>query len=166
MPPGPGEGVTDDPAPHRRSALVVGRTVRVPWEEREADRMSIKSTAKTTNLEVVVTGELSLDEMEAAIVEVATAHGLSLSHVTTLGRKRYPGNRHWHLKQDPKATGCLDITYWPSGPLMWISIRNYEPDWVHEAGPQLQRAFEEHLGGQSSAAPPGYRSPTVSSVRK
>ena len=84
--------------------------------------MPVKDTSKTRNLEIDVNGELSLDEMEAAIVEVGAAHGLFVSHVTTLGGKRYPGNRHWHLNQDPTTTGCLDVTYWPAGPAMWISI--------------------------------------------
>ena len=110
-----------------------------------AHRNRIKDTDKTANLQVSLTGDLSLDEMERALDEVASAHGLYLSHVTTLGQKRYPGNRHWHLKQDPKTNGCLDVTYWPSGALMWISIRNNEPAWVHEAGQRLRPAVEEHL---------------------
>ena len=107
--------------------------------------MTVRNTATTQNIEVAVTGDLSLDEMEAALAAVASADGLYLSHITTLGRKRYPGNRHWHLKQDPNTTGCLDVTYWPSGPLMWISIRNSEPTWVHRAGKRLRPALESHL---------------------
>ena len=105
----------------------------------------VKDTDKTKNLDVAVTGELSVDEMEAVLDEVASAHGLRLSHVTTLGRKRYPGNRHWHFTRDPPTGGCLDVTYWPAGPLMWISMRNIEPAWVHEAGRQLGPALEARL---------------------
>lgn len=107
--------------------------------------MTVKSTDKTTNLEVKVTGELSLDEMEDVLRDAASAQGMYISHVTKLGAKRYPGNRHWHLKQDPATTGCLDVTYWPAGPLMWISMRNYEPAWVHDAGRRLAPALSSYV---------------------
>lgn len=109
--------------------------------------MRIKDTAKTKNLEVEVSGGQSLDEMETVLAHVASEHHLHLSHITTLGQKRYPGNRHWHLKQDSGGTGCLDVTYWPSGPLMWISMRNYEPPWVHDEGRWLGPALEARLAG-------------------
>lgn len=102
----------------------------------------ITSTEKTTNLEVAVTGDLSLDEMESVLLEAATNLGMHFSRITVLGTKRYPGNRHWHLKQDPRAKGCLDVTYWPKGPLMWISMRHYEPAWVHESGRRLASELE------------------------
>lgn len=108
-------------------------------------RSRIKNTAKTKNLEVALTGAPSVDEMEAVLDEVASELGLRISHITTLGRKRYPGNRHWHLTQDPATTGCLDVTYWPSGLLMWVSIRNNEPAWVHDAGQLLGPALEARL---------------------
>lgn len=108
-------------------------------------RVKVKDTKKTKNVEVAVTGALSLDEMESVLDEVAVAMGLQFSHITTLGAKRYPGNRHWHLKQDPRTKGCLDVTYWPRGPLLWISVRNYEPTWVHEAGQLLGPALKEGI---------------------
>lgn len=106
---------------------------------------SVKSTARTTNLEVAVTGVQSLDDMESVLVSVAAHLGMHVSHTTTLGTKRYPGNRHWHLKQHPRATGCLDLTYWPEGPLMWISMRHNEPAWVEESGHRLGPAIERRL---------------------
>lgn len=90
--------------------------------------------------------------MESVLAEAAASIGLQFSHITTLGTKRYPGNRHWHLKQHPREKGCLDLTYWPGGRLMWITIRNYEPAWVHEAGELLGPALESHLAGRASAA--------------
>jgi len=105
----------------------------------------VASTNKTTNLEIAVTGDLSLDDMESVLLEAATELGMYVSHITTLGTKRYPGNRHWHLKQDPRTKGCLDVTYWPSGALMWISMRNYEPEWVHESGRRLGPELERRL---------------------
>ncbi|MFW2380159.1 MAG: hypothetical protein ACN4GZ_00260 [Acidimicrobiales bacterium] len=108
-------------------------------------RAKIASTDKTTNLDVPVTGELSLDEMETVLLDAATELGMHFSRVTVLGTKQYPGNRHWHLKQDPRAVGCLDVTYWPAGPLMWISMRNYEPEWVHDVGHRLGAELERRL---------------------
>jgi len=66
-------------------------------------RTRIKDTDKTKNLEVAMTGAQSVDEMEAVLDEVASEIGLRISHTTTLGRKRYPGNRHWHLTARRRA---------------------------------------------------------------
>ncbi len=111
----------------------------------QPEPLAVASTDKTTNLNVAVTGELPVDAMEAVLSELATALGMHISHITTLGTKRYPGNRHWHFKLDRSARGCLDVTYWPEGRAMWISMRNYEPDWVHELGPQLGADLERRL---------------------
>jgi hypothetical protein len=113
-----------------------------------AKRKKIASTDKTTNLDIPVTGELSLDEMESVLGDVATDLGLHFSHITVLGTRRYPRNRHWHLKQDPRTKGCLDVTYWPEGSLMWISMRNYEPEWVHKSGRQLGAELQLHLAAR------------------
>ena len=107
----------------------------------------VADTDKTKNIEVALAGDLSLDDMESELAKVASELGLHVSHVTTLGRKRYPGNRHWHLKRNEGGTGCLDVTYWPTGSLMWISVRNYEPAWVHDAGRRLGPALEATLRG-------------------
>jgi hypothetical protein len=114
-----------------------------------ARQAKVASTGKTTNLEVAVAADLSIDEMESVLLEVATNLGMYFSHITILGKRRYPGNRHWHLKQDPQKKGCLDVTYWPSGPLMWISMRHCEPEWVHEAGCRLGSELEERLATTS-----------------
>ena len=116
-------------------------------------RPTVKNTERTTNLEVAGTGEWSVDDMEATLAEVATDLGLYISHITTLGTKRYPGNRHWHLKQHPRTRGCLDVTYWPGSPVMWISMRRNEPGWVHESGCRLGRELERRLVGTGIGEP-------------
>ncbi len=108
-------------------------------------KAKVASTDKTTNLEVPVSGELSLDEMESILLETATDLGMYFSRITVLGTRQYPGNRHWHLKQDPRTKGCLDVTYWPAGSSMWISMRNYEPEWVHESGYRLRDQLQRRL---------------------
>ena len=113
-------------------------------------RATVRDTDRTNNLEVTVVGTPTVGEMEEVLARAAAGMGLRISHITTLGKKRYPGNRHWHLTQDPHTTGCLDITYWPSGPLMWISMRRSEPAWVHEAGRSLGPALEAELDRRAS----------------
>ena len=104
---------------------------------------TIQNTAKSRNIQGEGTEDLSLDAMEQILVEVAEPLGLTMSHVTTLSRKKYPNNRHWHFKEDLKTKGCLDVTYWPEGALFWISIRNYEPVWVHTSGKKMAALVEE-----------------------
>lgn len=117
----------------------------------------VRDTAKTKNIMVQLPHHpssssssrdvlYSLDEMEDHLRDVGSQMGMYISHITVLGRKRYPGNRHWHLKQSPNEPGCLDVTYWPSGHLLWVSIRNCEPPWVHSAGRDLQERMEKAIG--------------------
>lgn len=112
-------------------------------------KRTIKDTEKSRNIQVSVTGDMSLDAMEAVWSDVGKDLGLILSHITTLSRKKYPNNRHWHFKEDLKTRGCLDVTYWPEGPLFWITIRNYEPDWVHQAGRKMATLVGERLAANS-----------------
>ncbi len=106
---------------------------------------TIKDTDKSRNIQVAVTGDMSLDTMEKVLTDAGAQLGLTLSHITTLSRKKYPNNRHWHFKEDLKAKGCLDVTYWPEGALFWITIRNYEPAWVHQSGQSLAALLEDRL---------------------
>jgi len=115
-------------------------------------RPKVASTKTATNLEVAVTGELSLEQMESVVLEAATDLGMYFSRITVLGTKRYPGNRHWHLKRDAREKGCLDITYWPKGPLLWVSMRHYEPAWVHELGRRLAGELDRLLAGTGSVS--------------
>mgnify|MGYP001796843422 FL=1 len=106
---------------------------------------TIKDTDKSRNIQVSMTGDMSLDAMERVLSDVGATLGLTMSHVTTLSRKKYPNNRHWHFKKDLKAKGCLDVTYWPEGALFWVTIRNYEPDWVHQSGQRMADLVEARV---------------------
>ncbi|WP_299783827.1 hypothetical protein [uncultured Roseobacter sp.] len=108
-------------------------------------KRTIKDTDKSRNIQVAVTGDMSLDDMEVVLANVSAELGLTLSHITTLSRNKYPNNRHWHFKEDLKAKGCLDVTYWLEGALFWITIRNYEPDWVHQSGKKMAALVEKRL---------------------
>lgn len=106
---------------------------------------TIKDTDKSRNIQVDVKSDMTLDDLEEVLTGVGADLGLIISHITTLGRKKYPGNRHWHLKDNTKSKDCLDVTYWPNGRLFWITIRDYEPDWVHKAGRKLARSLKNRL---------------------
>lgn len=108
-------------------------------------RTPIRDTKGSRNLQIRVERAISVDEMEAVLLAAAEHLGLAVSHTTTLGAVRYPGNRHWHFKQDLRAKGCLDVTYWPGGPLMWVTMRNLEPAWVHDLGKRLAPAVQDRL---------------------
>lgn len=106
----------------------------------------VPDTDKTINVGVTIAGSPTVDSMESILEQVARELGMEFSRITTLGAVRYPGNRHWHLKRHPRERGCLDVTYWPDGPIMWISIRRYEPEWVHQLGRKLGPALERRMG--------------------
>lgn len=110
-----------------------------------ARRVTIKDTEKSKNILVEVRDGLSLDERERILTDVGNDLELVISHITTLSCKKYPGNRHWHFKETTKSKGCLDVTFWPEGSLFWITIRNYEPDWVHKAGHNLAVLLKKKL---------------------
>ena len=119
----------------------------------------MQDTAKTKNLNVklpsfktqLLAEVISVETMEDCLRNVGSDMGLYISHTTNLSRKRYPGNRHWHLKQDHKERGCLDVTYWPDGSLLWISVRLSEPEWVHFSGPDLKDRLEVKLISSATA---------------
>ena len=75
--------------------------------------VTIKDTEKSKNILVEVGYNLTLDEMEQILADIGMELDLFISHITTLSRKKYPDNRHWHFKENCKSTGCLDVTYWP-----------------------------------------------------
>ena len=111
-------------------------------------RHKITDTEKAKNLQVDVDGAMDLDEMEDLLLGIASDLSLVLSHTTTLSKKKYPGNRHWHFKEDVKTKGGLDVTYWPDGSLLWITIRHYEPEWVHVTGCEIRELLKRKLGAQ------------------
>jgi len=113
-------------------------------------RVTVKDTDKSKNILVEVEEDLTLDEMEKILTNAGNNLALVITHITTLSRKKYPGNRHWHFKEATKSKGCLDVTYWPEGALFWITIRNYEPDWVHKTGHDLAVLLKEKMAARDS----------------
>jgi len=105
----------------------------------------IEDTDKAKNLQVAVNHPIALQMMEQLLLQVSSGLSLKLTHTTTLSKKKYPGNRHWHFKEDKMTKGCLDVTYWPDGALFWITMRNYEPSWVHRVGREMGALMTEKL---------------------
>ena len=102
-------------------------------------------TSKARNIALPVDPKWTVEEMGALLSGCADELGLIETHVTTLSKKKYPGNRHWHYKQIELGPGCLDVTHWPGGGSVWITVRNREPQWVHDAGDQLATALSGKL---------------------
>ena len=51
-------------------------------------KRTIKDTDKSRNIQITVTGDMSLDRMETVLADVGMELGLALSHITTLSRKK------------------------------------------------------------------------------
>lgn len=110
-----------------------------------ANPVAIKDTDKSQNILVVVERDMTVEETEKALTNVSAKIGFVISHITTLGSFKFSGNQHWHFKQDLKSKGCLDVTYWPDGPLFWTRVRSNEPYWVHKAGRDQARSLKRIL---------------------
>lgn len=55
--------------------------------------------------------------------------------------KSFPGSTHWHLKSG-KASGTLEITYWPAERRAWFSIQaGRAAEWIDGKLEELQRAI-------------------------
>lgn len=83
-----------------------------------AQRRAIADTDRARNINVAVDEASTVEAMEATLDRIAESLGLMRSHTTTLSQKKYPGNRHWHFKQVPKAKGTLDVTHRPDAALV------------------------------------------------
>ncbi len=97
---------------------------------------------KSYDLVVHMSEVLDKDHMMGVIERAATATGLYISHSGSYSRKKYPNSVHWHFKRDRKESGLIDATYWKEGAKFWLSVRNNEPEWVHQTAPELREAIQ------------------------
>jgi len=79
--------------------------------------------------------------MMSLVERAAAAVGLTISHIGSYSRKKYPNSVHWHFKRSKQENGLIDATYWDVRSLLWLMIRHREPAWVHEMAPILQAAM-------------------------
>ena len=100
---------------------------------------------KSYDMHVDMPDDVSREQMMQVVERAAAAVGLYISHIGSYSRKKFPNSVHWHFKRDKKETGLIDATYWDVKSLLWLMIRNSEPEWVHRTAPLLQNALDREL---------------------
>ncbi len=85
------------------------------------------------------------DAVVDAILGAADRQGLLLTLTTT--HSSYPGSIHWHFKPERRIRGVLDLTYWPDGGRLWLSVRAQDADWIGPAAESLADSLTDVLAG-------------------
>ena len=63
--------------------------------------------------------------------------------------RRYPGCVHWHFGKDG-ATGTLEVTMWPAGRRVWMSVQSRRGAvWIDDCLSPLRIALERGLGAMT-----------------
>ena len=83
------------------------------------------------------------DRVVETVLAVADREGLLLTLTTT--HSSYPDSIHWHFKPERKIRGVLDLTYWPDGGRLWLSVRAQDADWIGPASDSLANSLAESL---------------------
>lgn len=83
--------------------------------------------------------------MHKIIKKTSAEVDVYISHIGSYSRKKYPNSIHWHFKENPKETGCLDATFWEEGNKFWLVARNREPQWVKDKAKLMQIKLNEKL---------------------
>jgi hypothetical protein len=83
------------------------------------------------------------DAVVEAVLAVADDEGLLLTLTTT--HSSYPDSIHWHFKPERRIRGVLDLTYWPDGGRLWLSVRAEDADWIGPAAKALANSLTEEL---------------------
>lgn len=100
---------------------------------------------KSYDLHIDLPACVTRDQMMGLVERAAAAAGLTISHIGSYSRKKYPNSVHWHFKRSKDEKGLIDATYWDVGSLLWLMIRYREPAWVHKAAPILQAAMAAEI---------------------
>jgi hypothetical protein len=83
------------------------------------------------------------ERLVAAVEATAAAEGLVPTMKGTLAG--YPGCIHWHWKRGAER-GVLEVTLWPSGRRLWLSIHaNRSGAWTGEAAERLRAALQRRF---------------------
>ncbi len=90
------------------------------------------------------------DAVVDVVLTTAQNEGLLLTLTTT--HSSYPDSIHWHFKPERRIRGVLDLTYWPDGGRLWLSVRTQDADWIGPAADSLADSLTERLRG--TLAPP------------
>jgi hypothetical protein len=81
------------------------------------------------------------DAVVAAVLAAAERQSLLVTLTTT--HTSYPDSIHWHFKPERRIRGVLDLTYWPDGGRLWLSVRAQDADWIGPAADALAEALAE-----------------------
>lgn len=100
---------------------------------------------KSYDLHVDLPEGLTRAEIMSVVARAAVAAGLTISHIGSYSRKKFPNSIHWHFKRDRKEAGLIDATFWDVKSLLWLMIRYSEPAWVHQVAPALKQALDREL---------------------
>jgi hypothetical protein len=101
-------------------------------------------------IEIPVPPTTFLANAEAQIEDVCRAEGLKIALKSSLAT--YSGSIHWHLKRGT-GPGTLEITLWPNGRRLWLSIhRRRDAPWVEPTARLVARRLLEYeeSGGEDA----------------
>lgn len=96
---------------------------------------------KSYDMHIELPEGVTREEMMNLVERASKATGLYISHIGSYSRKKFPNSVHWHFKRDKKENGLIDATFWDVKSLLWLMIRNNEPQWVHQTAPLLKQAM-------------------------
>jgi hypothetical protein len=98
-----------------------------------------------TDVDVQIPSRVDAGTVTGAIERACTQAGLRLTLKTALAS--HPGCTHWHYKRGD-ARGILEITWWPAGPRLWLSVQDGRTgDWIDAAIARLVPVIERALRG-------------------
>ena len=100
---------------------------------------------KSVRYNVTLSKNYNSNTISKKIEAAAVSLDVYISHIGSYSRVKYPNSVHWHFKQHPIEKGCLDATFWEEGNEFWIVVRNYEPQWVKDKAPEMQRYLNSVL---------------------
>jgi hypothetical protein len=81
-------------------------------------------------------------DVHGAVYAAADALGLTVS--SDGGLHKYPGSRHWHIRNGRKS-GTLEVTHWPAKQRLWVTYHSNRvgDGWVEE----MALKFAQELSG-------------------
>lgn len=102
-------------------------------------------TKKSVDIEIpcASTTAADRDAVVAVVLDVAERQGLLVTLATT--HTSYPNSIHWHFKPERRIRGVLDLTYWPDGGRLWLSVRAQDADWIGPAARNVASSLTDAL---------------------
>lgn len=108
---------------------------------------------KSADIEIPGPAITAADRDAVVAVVLAAAERQDLLVTLTTTHTSYPGSIHWHFKPERRIRGVLDLTYWPDGGRLWLSVRAQDADWIGPAAQSLAASLTEALRDRTFAPP-------------